>query len=336
LHLIVLILPKIKIISKKSKGKKQMKKITIIGNAIIDVFQKVDDNFLNQHKMEKGSMILIDKERLAELRSFYSENINMESGGSGANTAIGIANLGGNVNFIGNVTNDKEGNFFIESIKNKNVNYTVNPINNTKEATSECFVYVTPDGERTMNTYLGISTNLSKENLDEEALKNCDVLYIEGYLWDHQSSKETVLHACKLAENAKISLTLSDSFCVERHRDSFKELIKNEIDLLFCNEKEILSLFETSNLNEAIQEVKKYCELAIITCGAKGSMIISTNETIEIPAEKIEKLVDTTGAGDNYAAGFLYGYAKDLSFEECGKIGGELSAKVIQKYGATA
>jgi sugar/nucleoside kinase (ribokinase family) len=314
-------------------------KITVIGNAIVDIIQKVDDDFLTQHNMIKGSMALIDKARSDELNCLGNSEIEMTSGGSGANTAVGIAYLNGSVDFIGNVADDKEGNFFINSMKEKGVNYVTSKFCRNPEledSTAKCFSYVTDDAERTMCTYLGVSSNLFSTDIDLESIKSSGILYVEGYLYDTKVSRDTVLEACKTGKdnNTKIAFTLSDSFCVDRHRGDFLDLIKNNVDILFANESEILSLFETDDLSVAIQESKKICKIIAITLGANGSLIATQDEEIKIDCETIEKLVDTTGAGDNYAAGFLYGYSQSLPLKECGKLGSELSAKIIQKIGA--
>jgi len=310
-------------------------KITIMGNAIVDSISSVKDSFLEKNNMVKGSMSLIDKEVMKNLQK-QCVNPKRNSGGSGANTAMAIAYLGGDINFIGNVAKDDDGDFFIKSISEKNVKFLTH-ITSSEEATAKSFIFVTPDAERTMNTYLGISTDLHRENLDIEELKSSDLVYVEGYLYDTSVSQDTLIYACKIAKEngAKIAFTLSDLFCVDRHREDFMKFIKENVDILFANESEILSLFETSSLEEAISKVNNICEITAITVGAKGSLIVNKEKVIEVPCEPIEKLVDTTGAGDNYAGGFLYGYSEGKSLEECGKLGSKLASKIIQKIGAS-
>ncbi len=279
-------------------------------------------------------MTLIDSD---EAKSLYSkfDTITECSGGSAANTIAGLASLGSPGAFIGKVHNDHLGEVFSNDIKSLGVSFDSTPtMDGASTATS--MILVTKDAERTMMTFLGACVDLKEEDVDENLIKTSKITYLEGYLWDRPSAKKAFLKACKVAHQVdkKISLSLSDSFCVDRHRDEFRELIEKHVDILFANEEEILSLYETSNLNTAIDQVRGQCETAAITRGGEGSIVINGDEEFQIDAEPAVKLIDTTGAGDAYAAGFLYGIVSGQDLIASGRIGSICAAEVVSHMGA--
>lgn len=308
--------------------------VVAIGNAIVDVMTRISDAFLEERDLIKGSMNLIS----AEQAGILYRQIDPErecSGGSAANTVVGIASLGGTPAFIGKVHADELGKVFRRDIGVSGVEFFTPPMFEGP-STARCIVLVTPDAQRTMNTYLGACTKLSPEDIDADLIKASKVTYLEGYLWDENNAKKAMTYACEVAKSfdRKVALTLSDSFCVERHRDEFLALIKSHVDLLFANEKEIKSLYQTDNFDEIIAKVKKDCEITAITRQEKGSVVISGMISTYIDAEEVKEVVDTTGAGDLYAAGFLYGYGRDYDLGICGRIGGITAAEIITHYGA--
>ena len=305
-----------------------------IGNAIVDIITNVDETFLNKHSLKKGSMILINEE---QARHFYSliNNSLQSSGGSAANTLSGIAKLKGRAGFLGRVRNDELGDIFIEDIRSTGAIFNTPP---AKEgpSTARCIVFVTPDAQRTMCTYLGASVLIEPKDLDLSIVKQSKVLYLEGYLWDNDAAKRTFINAAEISKqaNREVALSLSDSFCVDRHRKSFKELIESYVDILFANEDEIKSLYQTDNLDQAITNLEGKCKVAIITLGAKGSIIIEAKNKINIQPYKLGPVVDTTGAGDLYAGGFLYGYTRGNPLKKCGEIGSICAAHIVTKIGS--
>ncbi len=304
-----------------------------IGNAIVDVLVKTDDSFLAKHSLIKGSMSLVDQKKAEEL---YNESgPGMEtSGGSAANTLSGISQLGGSAGFIGRVKEDQLGAIFTHDIKSVGTYFRTPPALDGP-STARCLIFVTPDGERTMCTYLGASVQLEPEDLELSIVKEANVLYLEGYLWDNSSAKRAFLAAAEAARSSKrkVALSLSDSFCVDRHRESFLDLIEKNVDILFANENEIISLFQCQDFETAIKEVKDCCEVIALTRGKTGSVIIHEGEALTIPAFSFGELVDTTGAGDLYASGFLYGYTTNKSLLECGKMGSICAGKVVTQLG---
>ncbi|MGY8985055.1 MAG: adenosine kinase [Sphingomonadales bacterium] len=304
-----------------------------IGNAIVDVLARTDDKFLVRHGLQKGSMVLIDAENATHLYSEMGPAIEA-SGGSAANTIAGIASLGGKTGFIGRVANDQLGEVFSHDIRSLGVEYSTQ-LGRDGTPTARSFILVTPDGERTMNTFLGASQGLSLEDLNEDLIKRAKITYLEGYLWDPKEAKKAFLKAMEISKGAgnKVALTLSDGFCVVRYREEFKELVDNKVDILFANEEEIKSLYEVEDFEEAVSFVKGKAELIVLTRGEKGAIILKGLERFDVPAEPTD-VVDTTGAGDLYAAGFLYGYCQGYEMKKCGKIAAICAAEVISHFGA--
>lgn len=307
--------------------------VTAIGNAIVDVLAKADDALLAEHKLPKGGMSLIDAPTAERLYGIMGPGVEA-SGGSAANTIAGIAALGGKTAYIGKVADDQLGSVFTHDIRAVGVAYNTPPLKGGLP-TARCLIFVTPDAQRTMQTFLGATSQLGPEDVDMSAITSSKVLYLEGYLWDQPRAKTAMREAALRAKKAgvKVSLTLSDSFCVARFRDEFKELIKNHVDILFANESEILSLYEATDFDAALQHVRKDAEIAALTRSEKGSVVVNGDEVHVIDAVKGVKVVDTTGAGDAYAAGFLYGYTQGHGLATCGKLGGVMAAEVISHMG---
>jgi sugar/nucleoside kinase (ribokinase family) len=310
------------------------KKILGIGNAIVDVFVKVDDNFLLKNNLIKGSMKLIEKDEFNSLkRAIKIEKI--EAGGSVANTMVGIAYLGGHPSFIGKVNSDEFGKIYKKSLEKINVDFLYSE---KKEdlSTGASIIFITPDSERTMCTYLGISSQLSKEDINEDCIKDYEIIFLEGYLWDKGMSEEMFKYVIKLAKknNIKVAMSLSDIFCVTRHRDDFFNLLKNDLNILIGNENEINELVKKNNLLDSINELKNINKLIIITRSENGSVAILNNEIVNCESIKVDKVLDLTGAGDLFAAGFFKEYLDKSNIKECLQTGSKLAAKVIQKIGA--
>jgi len=307
--------------------------VTAIGNAIVDVLAKADDALLAEHKLPKGGMSLIDAPTAERLYAIMGPGVEA-SGGSAANTIAGIAALGGKTAYIGKVADDQLGSVFTHDIRAVGVAYDTPPLKGGLP-TARCLIFVTPDAQRTMQTFLGATSQLGPEDVDMSAITSSKVLYLEGYLWDQPRAKTAMREAAIQAKKAgvKVSLTLSDSFCVARFRDEFKELIKNHVDILFANESEILSLYEVTEFDAALQRVRKDAEIAALTRSEKGSVVVNDDEVHVIDAVKGVKVVDTTGAGDAYAAGFLYGYTQGSDLATCGRLGGVMAAEVISHMG---
>ena len=305
-----------------------------IGNAIVDVLSQADEAFLVTHGLAKGSMTLIDGNRAKGLYAAMGPGIEV-SGGSAANTMAGLASLGGNGAFIGKVRNDQLGGIFQHDIRAAGVVFET-PIATDGPPTARCLIFVTPDAQRTMNTYLGAAVELAPADLDEAAIARAKVTYMEGYLWDPPNAKAAFQEAARMAHDAgrKVALSLSDSFCVERHRDSFLELIDGHVDILFANEAEVCSLFQVPDFDRALQETRRHCEIAALTRSAKGSVVLADGEVRVVDAVPVDKVIDTTGAGDLYAAGFLYGYTQGKGLFDCGRIGALAAAEILSHYGA--
>jgi len=310
------------------------KKILGIGNAIVDVFVRVDDNFLSKNNLVKGSMKLIEKSEFENLKSTVKIE-KIEAGGSVANTMAGIAFLNGNPSFIGKVNSDELGKIYKKSLEKINVNF---PYIEKKEnfSTGASIIFITPDSERTMCTYLGISSQLSKDDISEDNINTCELIFLEGYLWDKGASEEMFKHVINLAKkkNIKVAMSLSDIFCVSRHKQDFFDLFKNEIDILIGNEKEINELTNKENLLESISILKKLNKLLVITRGEKGSLAVINNEIINCESTKVVEVLDLTGAGDLFAAGFLKEYLDKSDIKKCLTTGSILASKIIQKIGA--
>jgi len=310
------------------------KKILGIGNAIVDVFVKVDDDFLLKNNLTKGSMKLIEKEEFEILKKTIKIE-KIEAGGSVANTMVGIAYLEGNPSFIGKVNSDKFGNIYKKSLQKINVNF----LYSEKEEnlpTGASIIFITPDSERTMCTYLGISSQLSKKDINEDYIRDYEIIFLEGYLWDKGISEEMFKHVIQLAKknNVKIAMSLSDIFCVTRHREDFFKLLKNDLNILIGNENEINELMKKNNLLDSINELKNINKLIIITRSENGSVAILNNEITNCESIKIDKVLDLTGAGDLFAAGFLKEYLDKSNIKKCLTTGSKLAAQVIQKIGA--
>jgi sugar/nucleoside kinase (ribokinase family) len=259
------------------------------------------------------------------------------SGGSAANTVAGIAGLGGRAAFIGKVADDHLGDVFAHDIRAVGVAYETPPQVDGL-STARCLIFVTPDAQRTMQTYLGVSSELGPEDVNETLIRQSKVLYLEGYLWDQPRAKAAYRHAAAIAATAgrKVSFTLSDRFCVDRHREEFVDLVRNHVDILFANENEITALYQVASFDAALERVKGACEIAVLTRSEKGSVIVNSEGVVVIDAEKVPHVVDTTGAGDAYAAGFLYAYTQGKDLRACGRLGSLLAAEVISHYGARA
>lgn len=305
-----------------------------IGNAIVDVLSHADDAFLRDNGLVKGSMTLIDLDQAEALYKKMGSAVEM-SGGSAANTIAGIASLGGRAGYIGKICDDILGVVFRHDIRAIGVAFDSQPVVG-HPPTARSLIIVTPDAERTMHTYLGACVELGPDDIDPDFIARAQVTYMEGYLWDRPAAKEAFLKAADVAAQAgrRVSLTLSDSFCVERHRDSFRELISGHVDILFGNEDELVNLYRTDTLDQAIDAVRGECEIVVVTRGAKGSMVMDGPSVFEVPAEPIDRLVDTTGAGDLYAAGFLHGYTQGRHLAECARLGSLAAAEIISHYGA--
>ncbi len=310
--------------------------VVCIGNAIVDILSHVEEKFIVKNKINKGAMTLIDENKAKEIYKSLDKPTEM-SGGSAANTAFGIASFGGTSSYIGRVADDKLGRSFKKNMKDINVEYR-NELVSGGLATARCFIMITPDAERSMSTYLGASTDLSEKDLSEELIKNAKVIYLEGYLFDKKPAKKAFNKAADIAIDAgnKVSLTLSDSFCVDRHREDFMKFIEEKVDILFANEDELLSLYETDDFDKAVKLLSQSCELAVVTRGGKGSIVISGNEVINIDPVKPVELLDTTGAGDAYAAGFLYGYTNGYDLRQSGNLASMAASEVIAHDGARA
>ena len=305
-----------------------------VGNAIVDALTHATDAQIAQLGLTKGAMTLIDAERADELYGQMNDAVEV-SGGSAANTLVGIASLGGRGAYIGKVRDDQLGDTFRDEIRAAGVDFQTSPAPDGLP-TARSLIFVTPDAQRTMQTYLGVSIELGTDDIDADLIRNAAVTYLEGYLFDKETAKAAFVRAAETAHHAdrQVALTLSDSFCVDRHRASFLHLVSGHIDILFANETEITSLFETEDFDHAVAQVRGLCEIAVVTRSEKGSVIVTTNEQIPIDPEPVDHIVDTTGAGDLYAAGLLFGITRGYELETCGRIGSIAAAEVISHYGA--
>ena len=308
--------------------------VTAIGNAIVDVLAQADDALIERHKLARGGMTLIDAADAERLYGIMGPGREV-SGGSAANTAAAIATLGGRVAYIGKVAADQLGNVFTHDIRAVGVTYDTTPLVEGL-STARCLIFVTPDGQRTMQTFLGATTQLGPEDLNMDYIGSSKVVYLEGYLWDQPRAKAAMRDAAIKAKEAgvKVALTLSDAFCVARFRDEFLALAEQHVDILFANESEILSLYQVERFDDALQQVRRHCEIAALTRSERGSVIVNGDEIHVIDAEKGVKVVDTTGAGDAYAAGFLYAYTQGYDLAACGRLGSAMAAEIISHYGA--
>jgi sugar/nucleoside kinase (ribokinase family) len=309
--------------------------VLAIGNAIVDVLAQTDDAFLVAQGVHKGAMQLIDEERAESLYAAMGP-ATVISGGSGANTAVGVAALGGRAAFVGKVRDDELGGLYTHDLHAVGVSFEVRPAIEGP-ATARSFILVTPDGERTMNTYLGACQKLTPEDLDPHRLRAAKIVYLEGYLWDPPEAKKAFRKAVAIAHEAgnAVALTLSDPFCVDRYRDEFLGLVRDgSVDILFANIHELRSLYQTGDDATALGALREESLLGVVTRSAEGALVVTRQETKAVPASPVERVVDTTGAGDLFAAGFLTGLARDLDHADCARLGALAAAEVIQHIGA--
>ena len=305
-----------------------------IGNAIVDAVCKVNENFLKSHNLQKGTMKLINEDELKKLQNEVKPS-EFIAGGSVANSIVGLSSFGNQVYFIGKLNNDLFGKKYFENLRKENVGFNFN--NETyKDSTGICFVFITPDGERTMTTYLGIANKLSEKEVNHKEIEQSELILIEGYLWDTPEAKNAISKSIEIAikNSTLVSLSLSDVFCVERYKKEFLDLTKNKIDLLFGNEGEFKSLFEYDNIEKIIQELSTLNKIFVITMGEKGVTLVHKKEIVKVPSEKIEKVVDLTGAGDLFASGFVHGFINKMGFEKSLKLGTKSAAEIIKILGA--
>jgi sugar/nucleoside kinase (ribokinase family) len=305
-------------------------KILGIGNAIVDVLCKVNDEFLDKNSLTKSTMKLIDENEFKTLSSMLSIEETV-SGGSVANSIVGLAQLGNEVGFIGKVNNDDLGQKYEDGLKKEKVNFLYKKKDEVIP-TGSCLILITPDSERTMCTYLGTAGKINDSDINTEIVKKSEITFLEGYLWDEGEPKKAFDKA--IQNSNKVAMSLSDLFCVERHKNQFLELVKNKLDIVFANEQEIMSLTDCKSFDDVVSFIKNLNKIIIITRGEKGAVAINSNEIIECSAKKDLQIKDLTGAGDLFAAGYLHGYINKLSIKECLEKGTELSSKIIQKIGA--
>ncbi|MEI8322446.1 MAG: adenosine kinase [Actinomycetes bacterium] len=304
-----------------------------LGNALVDVIAQTNDAFLEQQQLVKGSMALVDTDRAVALYGALQGGVEM-SGGSAANTMCGIASFGGRAAYIGKVADDALGDTFSSDMQAVGVDFK-RPQGGNSVPTGRCIIAVTPDAQRTMNTFLGISSLLTPVDLDQRAIAAGAVLYLEGYLYDQPEAKIAFRAAAEIAHqhDRQVSLTLSDSFCVDRHRADFRALISDEIDILFGNEAELLALYETDTFEFAVTQLRQDCSVAAITRSELGSVVVTKDGVVEVAAQPVDQVIDTTGAGDLYAAGFLYGYTRGMNLHTCATLGHIAAAEVISHVG---
>ena len=309
--------------------------VTGIGNAIVDVLAHATDAALRAQGLHKGTMALVDQQRAATLYAGMPQAIEI-SGGSAANTIAGVASLGGRAAYIGKVADDQLGEVFSHDIRAIGVRFETPAVRGGSSSTARCLIMVTPDAQRTMSTFLGACLQLGPDDIDETLIANSKVTYLEGYLWDPPAAKEAFLKAARIAKRAgrKTALSLSDPFCVKRHRAELVALVDNHVDILFANEHEACALYEVEHVEQALERLRGRCELAAVTLSERGSLILAGEQTYAVAAARVERVVDTTGAGDLYAAGFLHGFTTGRSPEQCGKLGALCAAEVIAHFGA--
>jgi len=305
-----------------------------IGNALVDVLAHSSDDFLTENGIAKGAMNLVDAERATALYGKMEPAVEI-SGGSAANTVVGIAELGGRAAYVGKVKADQLGEVFAHDIRAAGVSYTVD-MAPEGEPSGRCLIMVTPDAQRSMNTFLGASSTLAPVDVRADDVAASEVTYLEGYLFDPAPAKEAFYKAANIAHQAdrKVSLTLSDPFCVDRYRDEFLHLIETEVDILFANEAELKSLYQTDSFDDGLQALMHHCPMAGLTRSEHGSVVLWNDEVHVISAKPVDKVVDTTGAGDAYAAGFLFGLAKGKDAKTCGQLGSMAAAEIISHFGA--
>lgn len=308
--------------------------VLAIGNAIVDVIAHASDDFLAQEGMAKGGMALIDEDSAERIYAAMGPGMEI-SGGSGGNTIAGVAAFGGSGAFIGKVRDDALGDIYRHDLRTIGVAFDT-PATTAGAATARCLVLVTPDAERTMNTFLGACTGLDEGDIDEALVASAGIIYLEGYLFDQPPAKAAFRKAASLAHAAgrKVALTMSDSFCVHRHKDAFLELVESHIDILFANEDEIRALYGVDDTIEAAKIAAQHVDLVTVTRGSAGALLIDANGLVEVPASQVSAVIDTTGAGDLYAAGVLYGLTRELPLAECGRLGCAAAGEAISHFGA--
>ncbi|MCB1539241.1 MAG: adenosine kinase [Rhodospirillales bacterium] len=307
--------------------------LTGLGNALVDVLAHGSDEFLSEYGIVKGAMNLIDEERAKALYAAMAPGREV-SGGSAGNTMAGFASLGGRGAFMGKVADDQLGRIFAHDLRAGGTEFFCNPLKGGPE-TGRCLIVITPDAQRSMNTYLGAGVEFSEADVDENVIADSKIIYLEGYLFDRDTAKSAYRKASRVAHErgADVALTLSDSFCVERHRADFQRLIENDVDILFANEAEILALYQSTSLDHALESVRPHCRVIAVTRSEKGCVILNGGETLEIPAFPVDRVIDTTGAGDQFAAGFLFGLARGRDLYHCGQLGCLAASEVIAHVG---
>ena len=306
-----------------------------IGNAIVDVIAHSEDSFLTEHALNKGAMTLIDAERAEALYGAMGAGGVEVSGGSVANSMVGMALMGSIVGYIGKVSQDTLGDVFHHDMASAGVSFESLP-SATGASTARCLTFVTEDAQRTMNTYLGACIELGPEDIDEAFIASAQVTYMEGYLWDPPDAKEAFRRAQGIAKanGRRVSLSLSDSLCVERHCEELRDFVENHVDILFANQDEIISLYEIDNFDDALQRITQHCEIVALTRGAQGSVVAGRGEVHFVNAAPVSRVMDTTGAGDLYAAGVLYGFTHDFDLARCGRLGALAASEIISHFGA--
>jgi len=307
--------------------------VVAVGNAIVDILHAAPDAFLAEHDIVRGAMTLIDDARALYLTELFDDPL-LAAGGSAANTQTGVASLGGRAAYIGKVADDALGARFTTAFRASGVQFDTPP-RKGPPGTARSIIIVSPDGQRSMNTYLGASTLLDRSDIDADLIRSASVTFLEGYLFDREEAKHAFVHAAEIARAAgrKVALTLSDLFCVDRHRDAFRHLVAGHVDVLFANENELLALYETADFNAALDAARAVCPVVAVTRSAAGSIVAAGKQTVAIAAEPVAQVVDTTGAGDLYAAGFLYGYSAGRPLAQCGQLGSIAAAEVIGHMG---
>jgi sugar/nucleoside kinase (ribokinase family) len=311
-----------------------LKDVVGIGNAMVDILAPADEAFLAEHGLVKGGMTLVDASQAASIHKAMGPGVEM-SGGSVGNTMAGLASLGGTGSFIGKVRDDQLGGIFHSALESLGISFGTAPALDSSP-TARCLIIVTSDGQRSMATYLGACVELGPEDIDAHTIQGHSVTYLEGYLWDAPMAKEAMIKAAKLAHDAgrRVALTLSDPFCVDRHRESFRDLVMNHVDILFANEQEIISLYQEENVHAALERGRGECELVAVTRSAEGSLIATGDMVHQVDAVPVERVVDTTGAGDLYAAGFLFGITHGYDIAASGRIGAIVAGEIISHVGA--
>ena len=308
--------------------------VLAVGNALVDVLSHANDEFLRRHGLVKGTMQLVDEPRARDLYAAMGPGIEV-SGGSAANTVVGVASFGGRAQYVGKVRNDQLGDVFSHDLRAVGVAYATAPAT-AGPSTGRCLIVVTPDAQRTMSTYLGASSRLGPADIDKRAIEGARIVYLEGYLFDPPEAQDAFRTAANIAHAAgrKVALTLSDPFCVDRHRQAFRELVERHVDILFANDAEIRALYEVSEFDAAVARVRGHCEVAALTRSEHGSVVIAGDRVHVVAAEPVGAVVDSTGAGDLYAAGFMVGLSHGLPLPTCGRLGSLAAAEVISHVGA--